>query len=437
MVSQVYPPPVSTRSASAMGERAGVRPSMQSADRPPPIEAVPIVTSTVAELECSVPIDEPHGSIGPRTGISPLARRSAPVPVYDPPVEPTKRSGPDVERLERPDVSHRFEYRSADDELRPGPSSTGRRLVQGAVVLALIAAAGALLWVLPESEDSLFATGKPTGRVEATGKPAATSELPSGADRPEVEGSLRLLAASGRLSRSGLDRAPGVAAGDEQREGLAAAAAAVDEVAVAVSEQPATTARPEPTIAPESEWVDSGNGVVVPDLLLRIRFCESTNNYSATNPRSTASGAYQFLDKSWDWYGHAARTGVSRAHLATRAQQDQAALSTLQAQGTAPWAASRSCWTDENINPRYATASRPPARSTTTAPTTTDTTGTSETTAGGSSTTAATATSTTGGTGSTVTPSSETTNPSTTTSSQPASTTAPPTTAASSTQTTG
>ncbi|MGB5760031.1 MAG: transglycosylase family protein, partial [Acidimicrobiales bacterium] len=352
---------------------------MQSADRPPPIDAVPIVPSTVAELESSVPIEELHGTVAPRTGISPLARHSGPAPSFDPPVERTERLE-DGARLERSSVSHRFEYRSADDELRPGASSPGRRLVQGAVVLALIAAAGALLWVLPESEDSLFAAGKPTGRVEATEKPAATSELASGADRPEVEGSLRLLAASGRLSKNGLDRAPSVVAGDERREDYAAAAAvAVDDGAVDEPKQPATTARPEPTIGPERDWVDSGNGVAVPDLLLRIRFCESTNNYSATNPGSTASGAYQFLDKSWDWYGHAARTGVSRAHLATRAQQDQAALSTLQAQGTAPWAASRSCWTNENIDPRYATASRPPARSTTTAPTTT-TTGTSETT---------------------------------------------------------
>lgn len=91
-------------------------------------------------------------------------------------------------------------------------------------------------------------------------------------------------------------------------------------------------------------WVDAGHGVFVPPVLLSIRWCESTDNYAAANSRSSARGAYQFLTGSWDWYGHAARYGVPQAHLATPAQQDEAALITWQADGTRPWNASRHCW---------------------------------------------------------------------------------------------
>ena len=91
-------------------------------------------------------------------------------------------------------------------------------------------------------------------------------------------------------------------------------------------------------------WVDAGHGVFVPPILLEIRYCESTDNYQAANPRSSARGAYQFLTGSWSAYGHAARYGVPQAHLATPAQQDEAALITWQAAGTRPWNASRYCW---------------------------------------------------------------------------------------------
>lgn len=121
----------------------------------------------------------------------------------------------------------------------------------------------------------------------------------------------------------------------------------------------------EPELEPEVDWIDAGNGVVVPDLLLRIRFCESTNDYLAAHRVSTASGAYQFLDGSWDWYGHAASYGVVEARLATPAQQDEAAVTTILRVGARPWAESRSCWDDPKIDPRYATA-RPAAPATTT-----------------------------------------------------------------------
>lgn len=93
-----------------------------------------------------------------------------------------------------------------------------------------------------------------------------------------------------------------------------------------------------------SDWVDTGNGVMVPKVLLQIRFCESRDDYLAANSASSARGAYQFLIGSWGWYGHAERYGVPEAHLATPAQQDEAALLTWQQDGTRPWNASRHCW---------------------------------------------------------------------------------------------
>ncbi len=173
----------------------------------------------------------------------------------------------------------------------------------------------------------------------------------------------------------------------------------------------------EPEVEPESLWVDSGNGVALPDVLLRIRFCESTNNYGAANSYSSARGAYQFLTMSWNWYGHAERYGVASANLATPAQQDEAALLTFQQDGARPWAESRACWDDPDLDSRYLTA-RPPATTTpppaptTTAPPTsasTPTTVESTTTTAGGSTTSTTITSSTTGATSTTVDSSSTT----------------------------
>lgn len=171
----------------------------------------------------------------------------------------------------------------------------------------------------------------------------------------------------------------------------------------------------EPEVEPESQWVDGGNGVALPDVLLRIRFCESTNNYGAANSYSSARGAYQFLTMSWNWYGHADRYGVASANLATPAQQDEAALLTFQQDGARPWAESRPCWDDPNIDARYLTAGPPattPPATTTTAPPSTESTTTVEgstTSEGSTTTTAASSTTTSEGSTTTTTGSSTTT----------------------------
>ena len=77
----------------------------------------------------------------------------------------------------------------------------------------------------------------------------------------------------------------------------------------------------------------------VPAVLARIRGCESGGRYNAQNPRSTASGAYQFLDSTWNGFG-----GYRRAMNAPPGVQDAAALALFQRAGTSPWSASRSCW---------------------------------------------------------------------------------------------
>ncbi len=101
---------------------------------------------------------------------------------------------------------------------------------------------------------------------------------------------------------------------------------------------------PERVPAYPEGWVDAGHGVYVPPVLLEIRWCESRDDYTAANRRSSARGAYQFLSGSWAAYGHAKRYGVSSADKATPAQQDEAAVITWERSGTRPWNASRHCW---------------------------------------------------------------------------------------------
>lgn len=70
-----------------------------------------------------------------------------------------------------------------------------------------------------------------------------------------------------------------------------------------------------------------------------IRYCESSGNYQAQNPSSTASGAYQFLDTTWHGLGYS-----GRAKDAPAATQDAAFDKLYSMSGTSPWVSSQPCW---------------------------------------------------------------------------------------------
>ena len=119
----------------------------------------------------------------------------------------------------------------------------------------------------------------------------------------------------------------------------------------------------------------------VPDVLAKIRYCESGNNYQAQNPSSSASGAYQFLNSTWQ--SLSASAGYATAKSAPASVQDAAAIELYNAQGTAPWAASQSCWASLGA---VSTTSTGSAGSTGSATGTSTSAGTGTTTAGTTST---------------------------------------------------
>lgn len=172
-------------------------------------------------------------------------------------------------------------------------------------------------------------TAAPATAPPTTKAPAPTTTVPTTASEPDVT------------------EATEVEVSSEEQSAAPASDTSVAETTPTTAEETTTTAAPTtaaPTTAAGNGFVNAGHGVYVPPILLEIRRCESGGNYQAANPYSSARGAYQFLTGSWAAYGHAARYGVSQAHLATNAQQDEAALITWQRDGTRPWNASRHCW---------------------------------------------------------------------------------------------
>jgi resuscitation-promoting factor RpfA len=86
----------------------------------------------------------------------------------------------------------------------------------------------------------------------------------------------------------------------------------------------------------------AASAATVPAVLSAIKQCESGGNYTAVNPSSGASGAYQFLTSTWQ--SLSASAGYATAAAAPPAVQDAAALELYNEDGTAPWASSESCW---------------------------------------------------------------------------------------------
>ncbi len=105
----------------------------------------------------------------------------------------------------------------------------------------------------------------------------------------------------------------------------------------------AAKAREDSRVAAPRTSAPAGN---VGGILARIRGCESgsgpssAGDYGAKNPRSSASGAYQFLDSTWR-----SVTGLAApASAHPPSVQDAAAARLYASSGTTPWNASRGCW---------------------------------------------------------------------------------------------
>jgi hypothetical protein len=86
----------------------------------------------------------------------------------------------------------------------------------------------------------------------------------------------------------------------------------------------------------------AASAATLPAVLSAIKQCESNGNYTAVNPSSGASGAYQFLTSTWQ--SLSASAGYATAAAAPAAVQDAAALELYNSDGTTPWASSESCW---------------------------------------------------------------------------------------------
>ncbi len=103
----------------------------------------------------------------------------------------------------------------------------------------------------------------------------------------------------------------------------------------------------------------------IPRSLVAISSCESGNgrygafSYTVKNPRSTASGRYQFLNSTWryvsrsyagTWQAHGWESlrqeamSVSSMSSARPEVQDAAGIVLLEREGTRPWSPSRGCW---------------------------------------------------------------------------------------------
>jgi hypothetical protein len=184
-------------------------------------------------------------------------------------------------------------------------------------------------------------TKAPTTAAPTTAAPTTTTEVPTtAAEGTEATAEETTSTGAETTAAESTDTTESTD-GTEASESTETTTAGGDETTETTVEQTTTTA---PPTTADNGFVDAGHGVMVPPILLQIRYCESRDNYTAANPYSSARGAYQFLTGSWAAYGHAARYGVSQAHLATPAQQDEAALITWQRDGTRPWNASRHCW---------------------------------------------------------------------------------------------
>lgn len=86
-------------------------------------------------------------------------------------------------------------------------------------------------------------------------------------------------------------------------------------------------------------------------LLLRIAQCESGNKANAKNPHSSASGRFQFIRSSWEYYGKQL-WGAKWVNKDVFNWDDntELALYVFKKNGTSDWLASKGCWASLFIN---------------------------------------------------------------------------------------
>lgn len=76
----------------------------------------------------------------------------------------------------------------------------------------------------------------------------------------------------------------------------------------------------------------------------RIAYCESKNVATAKNPRSTASGRFQFLKSSWQYYGMQKWGTLEGKNIFDYDDNTELAYWVYEREGVTPWLASQHCW---------------------------------------------------------------------------------------------
>ncbi len=81
------------------------------------------------------------------------------------------------------------------------------------------------------------------------------------------------------------------------------------------------------------------------NLFNRIASCESKNDPHARNPNSTASGRFQFLWSSWNYYGKQLwGEDFYKKNIFDYNDSTELAWYVFQKNGTKDWDASKKCW---------------------------------------------------------------------------------------------
>lgn len=83
----------------------------------------------------------------------------------------------------------------------------------------------------------------------------------------------------------------------------------------------------------------------LPPILARIEWCESKNNPLAKNPNSSASGLFQFLKGTWNFYGKKLwGDDLVNRDIFDANDSIELAKYAYSLNGTSDWQASKDCW---------------------------------------------------------------------------------------------